>query len=125
MEILSSARESQSTWRSLSVLFSLPSFVTSALFCILFHGLDKLQRHFGLDLETHANVSLFPFPVRLITIFDCKVVMKWEGTASDGTEVKGTLTIPEVSHEIICDRLSEFVVSISRAPMLLRLAMSI
>ena len=48
---------------------------------------------------------------RLITIFDCKVVLKWAGTASDGTEVQGTLTIPEVSHEIICDRLSDFVVS--------------
>jgi activator of HSP90 ATPase len=49
---------------------------------------------------------------RLITIFDTKVTMKWQGTASDGTEVKGTLTIPEVSHEIICDRLSDFLVSI-------------
>jgi len=80
---------------------------------------------FGLDLETHANVPLFRFSVRLITIFDCKIVMKWEGTASDGTEVKGTVTIPEVSHEIICDRLSEFVVSISRAPTLLWLAMPV
>lgn len=51
---------------------------------------------------------------RLITIFDTKVTMKWQGTTSDGTEVKGTLTIPEVSHEIICDGLSEFVVSIDR-----------
>ena len=50
-------------------------------------------------------------PFRLITIFDCKVVLKWTGSASDGTEVKGTLTIPEVSHEIICDKLSDFVVS--------------
>ena len=47
---------------------------------------------------------------RLITIFDCKIVLKWRGSASDGTEVKGTLTIPEVSHEIICDKLSDFVV---------------
>ncbi|KAJ7928431.1 activator of Hsp90 ATPase [Mycena leptocephala] len=34
-------------------------------------------------------------PGRLITIFDCKVVCAWSGTASDGTEVKGTLTVPE------------------------------
>ena len=87
-------------------------------------GLDKLQYYFGLGFETHANLSSLRFPVRLITIFDCKVVMKWEGTASDGTAVKGTLTIPEVSHEIICDRLSEFVVSISRALTLLWSAMS-
>lgn len=89
----------------------------------LFRGLDKLQYYFGLGFEAHANLSLWPFPVRLITIFDCKVVMKWQGTASDGTAVQGTLTIPEVSHEIICDRLSEFVVSISHALMLLWPAM--
>ncbi len=50
-------------------------------------------------------------PARLITIYDCKVVLEWTGTASDGTEVKGKLTIPEVSHEITLDGLSEYVVS--------------
>ncbi|KAJ7647668.1 hypothetical protein FB45DRAFT_894104 [Roridomyces roridus] len=45
---------------------------------------------------------------RLITIYDCKVVCNWTGTASDGTEVKGTLTIPEVSHEITLDGLSDY-----------------
>lgn len=50
-------------------------------------------------------------PGRLITIFDCKVVCAWSGTASDGTEVKGTLTVPEVSHEITLDGLSDYVVS--------------
>jgi hypothetical protein len=103
------------------------SFLHDMCLSLYFHfcGLDKLQCYFGLGLEAHANLSLWPFPVRLITIFDCKVVMKWEGTASDGTAVQGTLTIPEVSHEIICDRLSEFVVSISGAPMLLWPAMPI
>jgi hypothetical protein len=46
---------------------------------------------------------------RLITIYDCKVVLAWEGTASDGTEVKGTLTIPEVSHEQL-DGLEDYTV---------------
>lgn len=50
---------------------------------------------------------------RLITIFDCKVVCNWSGTASDGTEVKGTVTIPEVSHEITLDGLSDYVVCLS------------
>ncbi|KIM48677.1 hypothetical protein M413DRAFT_437859 [Hebeloma cylindrosporum] len=59
--------------------------------------------------EVDGDIELGQRKSKLITIFDCKVVMKWEGTASDGTAVKGTLTIPEVSHEIICDRLSEFV----------------
>jgi len=56
-----------------------------------------------------GDIELGQRKSKLITIFDCKVVLKWTGTASDGTKVKGTLTIPEVSHEIICDGLSEFV----------------
>lgn len=71
-----------------------------------------LDAHFLLTFTLISSDAFY----RLITIFDCKVVMKWEGTASDGTEVKGTLTIPEVSHEIICDQLSEFLVSTSSRP---------
>lgn len=47
---------------------------------------------------------------RLITIYDCKVELQWAGTASDGSEVKGKLIIPEVSHEITLDGLSDYVV---------------
>jgi len=47
---------------------------------------------------------------RLITIFDCKIDIAWEGVASDGTEVKGRVVVPEVSHEITVDRLSDYVV---------------
>ncbi|PPQ86935.1 hypothetical protein CVT25_009821 [Psilocybe cyanescens] len=59
--------------------------------------------------EVDGDIELGQRKSKLITIFDCKVVLDWQGTTSDGTEVKGTLTIPEVSHEIICDQLSEFV----------------
>jgi len=59
--------------------------------------------------DVDGDIELGQRKSKLITIFDCKVVLRWAGTASDGTEVKGTLTIPEVSHEIICDRLSDFV----------------
>lgn len=48
---------------------------------------------------------------RLITIYDCKISLDWSGTASDGTAVTGKLTIPEVSHEITLDGLSDYVVS--------------
>ena len=82
----------------------------------LFCGLDKLQCYFGLGLEAHADLFSWPLPVRLITIFDCKVIMKWEGTASDGTAVEGTLTIPEVPQGVARNlRPSEFVISISGA----------
>jgi len=56
----------------------------------------------------------------LITIFDCKVVLDWEGKTAGGEEVKGSLTIPEVSHEIILDGLSDYAyewrLSTSRTP---------
>ncbi|KAF5330869.1 hypothetical protein D9619_005289 [Psilocybe cf. subviscida] len=59
--------------------------------------------------EVDGDIELGQRKSKLITIFDCKVVAKWQGTASDGAEVNGTVTIPEVSHEIICDKLSDFV----------------
>lgn len=40
--------------------------------------------------------------------------MTWRGTASDGTEVNGTVTVPEVSHEVTVDGLSDYMVSDDR-----------
>ncbi len=68
------------------------------------------------SLSTWSIISKFdwtsvtPLPYRLITIYDCRVELKWTGKASDGTEVAGKLSIPEVSHEITLDGLSEYVV---------------
>ncbi|KAK7057552.1 hypothetical protein R3P38DRAFT_3304025 [Favolaschia claudopus] len=59
--------------------------------------------------DVDGDVELGQRKSKLITIFDCKVVCAWTGTTSDGTEVKGTLTIPEVSHEITLDGLSDYV----------------
>ncbi|KAJ7686488.1 activator of Hsp90 ATPase [Mycena rosella] len=59
--------------------------------------------------EVDGDIELGQRKSKLITIYDCKVVCAWSGTASDGTEVKGTLTIPEVSHEITLDGLSDYV----------------
>ncbi|KAJ6589830.1 activator of Hsp90 ATPase [Mycena vulgaris] len=59
--------------------------------------------------EVDGDIELGQRKSKLITIYDCKVVCAWKGTASDGTEVKGTLTIPEVSHEITLDGLSDYV----------------
>lgn len=49
---------------------------------------------------------------RLITIYDCRVVLNWTGSAADGTTASGRLVIPEVSHEITLDGLSDYVVSV-------------
>ncbi|KAJ2916948.1 hypothetical protein MD484_g3450, partial [Candolleomyces efflorescens] len=59
--------------------------------------------------SVEGDVELGQRKSKLLTIFDCDVRMRWSGTTSSGSEVKGTLSIPEVSHEIICDGLSDFV----------------
>jgi activator of HSP90 ATPase len=45
-----------------------------------------------------------------LTIYDLEVEAVWVGKDSNGEEVKGTLKVPEVSHEAI-DGLSDYVVS--------------
>jgi len=59
--------------------------------------------------EVEGDVELGQRKSKLITIFDCKIDMKWIGTASDGTEVNGTVTVPEVSHEVTVDGLSDYL----------------
>ncbi|KAI0273493.1 activator of Hsp90 ATPase [Gloeopeniophorella convolvens] len=60
-------------------------------------------------VEVDGDVELGRRKSKLITIYDCKVVLNWKGTATDGTEATGKLTIPEVSHEITLDGLSDYV----------------
>ncbi|KAG7448287.1 uncharacterized protein BT62DRAFT_890232 [Guyanagaster necrorhizus] len=55
-----------------------------------------------------GDVELGQRKSKLITIYDCELNLEWEGTTSDGTEVKGRLNIPEVSHEITMDGLSQY-----------------
>lgn len=45
---------------------------------------------------------------KLLTIYDLEVELAWEGKGEDGEEVRGTIKIPEVSHEAI-DGLSDYV----------------
>ncbi|OCF40485.1 chaperone activator [Kwoniella heveanensis CBS 569] len=45
---------------------------------------------------------------KLLTIYDLEVQAKWTGKAKDGSEVNGTLKVPEMSHEAI-DGLSDYV----------------
>ncbi|KAH8116986.1 activator of Hsp90 ATPase [Phellopilus nigrolimitatus] len=59
--------------------------------------------------DVDGDVELGQRKSKLITIYDCSVSLKWEGTASDNTKVSGKLTIPEVSHEITLDKLSDYV----------------
>jgi len=61
--------------------------------------------------DVDGDIELGQRKSKLITIYDCKITLEWSGTASDGTEVKGTLAIPEVSHEITLDGLSDYLYS--------------
>ncbi|KAI0636446.1 activator of Hsp90 ATPase [Trametes polyzona] len=71
-------------------------------------------------VEVDGDVELGQRKSKLITIYDCRVVLDWSGTASDGTAVSGKLTIPEVSHEITLDGTSDYVyewsLNTSRSP---------
>ncbi|KAI0707943.1 activator of Hsp90 ATPase [Earliella scabrosa] len=71
-------------------------------------------------VEIDGDVELGQRKSKLITIYDCKVVLNWKGTASDGTAVSGNLTIPEVSHENTLDGTSDYVyewsLSTARSP---------
>ncbi|KAJ7578531.1 activator of Hsp90 ATPase [Mycena floridula] len=58
--------------------------------------------------EVEGDMELGQRKSKLITIYDCNVHLIWEGTAKDGTQVTGKLNIPEVSHEITLDGLSDY-----------------
>ncbi|KAF8647476.1 hypothetical protein AX16_006681 [Volvariella volvacea WC 439] len=58
--------------------------------------------------EVDGDVELGQRKSKLITIFDCKVVIGWTGKTAGGEDVKGSLTLPEVSHEITVDHLSDY-----------------
>ncbi|KAI0819058.1 activator of Hsp90 ATPase [Irpex lacteus] len=59
--------------------------------------------------EVDGDVELGQRKSKLLTIYDCRVVLKWSGKTAEGEDVAGRLTIPEVSHEITLDGLSEYV----------------
>ncbi|KAI0071852.1 hypothetical protein K474DRAFT_1668530 [Panus rudis PR-1116 ss-1] len=56
-----------------------------------------------------GDVELGQRKSKLLTIYDVKIDLEWKGTASDGTEVKGSVNIPEVSHENTVDRISDYI----------------
>ncbi|KAI0053964.1 hypothetical protein FA95DRAFT_22546 [Auriscalpium vulgare] len=60
-----------------------------------------------VDVEGDAEIGRRKS--KLITIYDCRVVLDWKASAADGTEASGKLVIPEVSHEITLDGLSDYV----------------
>ncbi|TFL07333.1 activator of Hsp90 ATPase [Pterulicium gracile] len=70
---------------------------------------DSEQQKAGISNVTlvEGDVELGQRKSKLITIYDCRVEAEWTGTTSTGTEVKGQLVIPEVSHEM-SDGISDY-----------------
>ncbi|KAF5388977.1 hypothetical protein D9757_005062 [Collybiopsis confluens] len=58
--------------------------------------------------EFEGDVELGQRKSKLITIYDCQISLEWEGTTSDGSQVTGQLSIPEISHEITLDKSSDY-----------------
>ncbi|KAG9127599.1 hypothetical protein FRC07_011917, partial [Ceratobasidium sp. 392] len=58
--------------------------------------------------EVDGDCELGQRKSKLITIYDCKVVLSWSGEDKEGTKAEGSLTIPEVSHEQ-SDGVSDYV----------------
>ncbi|KAG8814686.1 hypothetical protein FRC17_001007 [Serendipita sp. 399] len=58
--------------------------------------------------EVDGDVELGQRKSKLITIYDCKVVVEWSAVGKDETTVKGTCVVPEVSHENTLDGVSDY-----------------
>lgn len=51
-------------------------------------------------VDFDGDVELGNRKGKLITIYDCQIRLNWVGKLESGTEAKGTIFFPEVSHEI-------------------------
>ncbi|QRV72741.1 activator of 90 kDa heat shock protein ATPase [Ceratobasidium sp. AG-Ba] len=74
----------------------------------LSHTEDGSEVKFTQVTEVDGDCELGQRKSKLITIYDCKVVLSWSGEDKEGTKAEGSLTIPEVSHEQ-SDGLSDYV----------------
>ncbi|KIJ69187.1 hypothetical protein HYDPIDRAFT_80064 [Hydnomerulius pinastri MD-312] len=96
-------------WKNKNVTSWAKTWFEDELTKIVVEGEDSQSVKISSVSEMEGDVELGQRKSKLITIYDCKVQLKWTGTASDGADVSGKLTIPEVSHEITLDGLSDYV----------------
>ncbi|TCD68461.1 hypothetical protein EIP91_010747 [Steccherinum ochraceum] len=96
-------------WKNKNVTPWAKSWFERELVTISVSGEGEEEASISEVTYVEGDVELGQRKSKLITIYDCKVELKWKGTASDGTAVEGKLTIPEVSHEITLDGLSDYV----------------
>lgn len=56
-----------------------------------------------MTIPSYWQLAERTLPTRLLTIYDLRVEMKWSGVTADGGNTDGTITLPEVSHEVGAD----------------------
>ncbi|KAI9571359.1 activator of Hsp90 ATPase [Boletus coccyginus] len=95
-------------WKNKNVTPWAKTWFQDELTKILIHGDGGENVKVTSTSWLEGDVELGQRKSKLITIYDCKISVEWTGTTSDGTEVTGKVTIPEVSHEITLDRLSDY-----------------
>ncbi|KAG9305839.1 hypothetical protein G9A89_006250 [Geosiphon pyriformis] len=97
-----------SSWKNFFVfdIFDIPKLLLTCLSeSLIGTGIDLVVEHEGIKVKTNeletctGDVDLSNRKGKLITIFDVQLTLKWSGNASDGTEVKGTIHIPEFAHD--------------------------
>ncbi|KAK1231741.1 Co-chaperone [Marasmius sp. AFHP31] len=96
-------------WKNKNVTKWGKDWFEKELLAIRVKGEKEGEELFIADVrEVDGDIELGQRKSKLITIYDCKVTVAFEGTASDGTVVKGTIHIPEVSHEVTVDKTSDY-----------------
>lgn len=58
--------------------------------------------------EVEGDVEIGQRKSKLITIYDCRISLIWKAEGADDTTAKGTVVIPEVSHENTLDGVSDY-----------------
>lgn len=96
-------------WKNKTVTPWAKEWFERELVTIRVEGSDGTVVEVERVVEVDGDVELGRRKSKLITIYDCKVVLHWKGRTADGTEATGKLTIPEVSHEITLDGISDYV----------------
>ncbi|KIJ16962.1 hypothetical protein PAXINDRAFT_168398 [Paxillus involutus ATCC 200175] len=96
-------------WKNKNVTSWAKTWFQDELTKIVIQGEGSERVSISSVSSVEGDVELGQRKSKLITIYDCKISVEWSGTASDGTEVTGKVTIPEVSHEITLDHLSDYI----------------
>ncbi|KAG1782312.1 activator of Hsp90 ATPase [Suillus placidus] len=95
-------------WKNKNVTSWAKEWFQRELTAIVIEGTEGNIAISSVRIE-EGDVELGQRKSKLITIYDIQMKLDWQGTTSDGTDVTGKLSIPEVSHEITLDKLSDYV----------------